>query len=367
MISPLLHGGDVVRAALAASRNPSEIVDFSANINPEGLPQTARQALLDCAADPAALLRYPDWTNHPLRRRLAQQLQVDPACVVIGAGASALLTDVVRALAPRHCISFIPAFAEYRRASLAAGCRFTEVPLAAGNNFQLTASYARRALEETRADLVFINNPHNPSGALTPAAEILAIVDAAGERACTAVVDEAFIDYAPHAAVTAAAADRTNLIAVRSLTKFYGCPALRVGYLVTNKAKARTIQAAMPAWPVGTLALNALDSALRDEGFVRRTLDVNARERAWFAGSLRALGLRVFPGAANFLLLELPEQWPSAAAITSWLLHTYGLLVRDCSSFEGLPAGRFVRVAVLSRRHNTLLLDALAQRERDWQ
>lgn len=364
MTSAILHGGDVVRTAAESGFAAAEVLDFSANINPAGLPLGARRALSAAANDSLELLRYPDWTRHSLRYKLAQRLDVAPECVVLGAGASALITDVVRAIAPRSCLAFGPAFAEYRRASLAAGARFTIARLDLADNFRLIANNVIREIEQAEADLVFINNPHNPSGALTQPDDLLAIVESAGNLGCTVVLDEAFIDYAPACQVTTEAAARIGVVAIRSLTKFYGCPALRIGYAVAHVSQATQIEEQMAAWPVGSLALAALDAALDDEEFVHRSIQANDVERTNLSSALSQLGLHVFDSAANFFLIELPASWPDSHMVQKSLLLSHRILVRDCSSFETLAQGRYIRVAVLGAEQNKLLIEALGSFKR---
>jgi threonine-phosphate decarboxylase len=146
---------------------------------------------------------------------------------------------------------------------------------------------------------------------------------------------------------------------IRSLTKFYGCPALRVGYAVGMPASLGRLTASLPTWPVTLLALNALAEALRDEPYARRTLQGNAVERARLGARLAALGLRVFPSAANYLLLQLPPEGPASGELRARLIREHSILVRNCDSYAGLETGRYLRVAVRSAGENDRLLSAL--------
>lgn len=354
-----LHGGDVWKAASVAGFNASRIIDFSANINPAGLPETARRVLLEAAGYAADLLRYPDWTSHPLRFKLARNLNIATDCVVLGAGASALITDAVRALAPSRSLAFGPAFSEYRRAATAARSAFTVVSLSPQNDFRLCRDHILREAKRTEADLVFLNNPHNPSGSFTRRDEMLRIIDDLIVNGISMVLDEAFIDYIPGQEVTAEAVRWPGVIAIRSLTKFYGCPALRVGYAVAHRDTAIRLEAQMPAWPVGSLALTTLDAALDDGEFAQATIAKNDRERFNLSTALESIGLRIYPAASNFLLIELPAHWPSSSAIRDRLLRSHALLVRNCDGFETLAPGRYIRAAVLDRERNRLLIAAL--------
>src|SRR5262249_5594605 len=159
------------------------------------------------------------------------------------------------------------------------------------------------------------------------------------------LADEAFIDYAPEDAITQDAAQWEDVIAIRSLTKFFGCPGLRVGYAVAATETRRKLAMQLPPWPVTTLASSALAEALRDVGYRQETIESNRRERANLSAALSALGCRVSPSCANFVLLRLPAQF-CAADVRALLLREHSILVRECDSFAGLEQGRYLRVAV---------------------
>jgi threonine-phosphate decarboxylase len=183
-------------------------------------------------------------------------------------------------------------------------------------------------------------------------------IAAARSAGASVLADEAFIDYCPEAAVTRDAAMQAGVIAIRSLTKFFGCPGLRVGYAVAAPETARGLAAQLPAWPVSTLALNAVCEALRDADYICETLAMNARERTHLAEALDRLGCRMFPSAANFLLIQLPDAFP-AALVRERLIREYAILVRECDSFEGLEPDRYLRVAVRRKSENARLIEGL--------
>jgi threonine-phosphate decarboxylase len=190
---------------------------------------------------------------------------------------------------------------------------------------------------------------------------MLSLIAAARRSGAYVLVDEAFINYSPESAITLeAAAPQANadLIAIRSLTKFYGCPGLRVGCVVAAPETASRIAAQSPPWPVSTLAQNALAEALRDNDYIREALETNRSARMTLGPSLAALGCRVHPAAANFLLIQLPARFP-AAHIRERLLRDHAILVRECDSFRGLEGKNYLRVAVRREGENARLLAAL--------
>ena len=361
-ISAPEHGGDVQSVSVDYGIPASELLDFSANINPRGLPLQARQRLTRDASDAALLMRYPDPDARELRQALSKRLDVPIESIVIGEGAAALLSASVRAFQPMRCIIPIPAFSEYERACFAAGCGVEWFRLGSKDDFvhKMESRLGRRS--SSVSDLLIVNNPHNPSGALTERQAMIRLLDAVEDAQANVLVDEAFIDYAPRAEITAEAARRPGVIAVRSLTKFYGCPALRVGYAVASPPMAARLAAQLPTWPVTTHALNALTEALADAEYAQTTLEENERERVKLEQALTNLGLYVFPSGANFLLFRIPERCCSSAEVRRRLIVQHRILIRNCDSFEGLEKSRYVRVTVRSGFDNNRLVAAIAER-----
>jgi threonine-phosphate decarboxylase len=345
------HGGNVEQAARLVGVPPERILDFSANVNPMGLPRRAAERLAREAADPAFAAHYPDPESTELRCLLSERLAVPAECILIGPGAAALIHTAIRALAPRCSIIPIPGFCEYERACQACGCLLYFVP----ESFRLTLS---------AGDLLILNNPHNPSGACASREEMLALIASARRSEAAVLVDEAFVDYTPESAITREAAADPGVVAIRSLTKFYGCPGLRVGYLVAHAEITSRIAAQSPPWLVSTLAQNALAEALRDTDYTRETLEMNQRARTALAAALTNLGCHVHSSAANFLLVPLPPRF-AAARIRERLLGEQAILVRECESFRGLEGRNYIRVAVRRESENARLIEALTAIFRD--
>ncbi len=335
----IAHGGDVWQVAAEFGIPVEEILDFSANINPRGLPARARERLERDAADSRLLSLYPDPTARRLREALSAKLGVPFETIVVGPGAEALLAPILLAIGARRAFIPIPAFSEYGRVCGQLGIE--------------------RVDESEACHVVFLNNPHNPSGALVEACEVLRRFEDARVKGAAFLVDEAFIDYAPHASVVTDAAREPGLIVLRSLTKFYGCPALRVGYAVATPDTARRIGSLLPTWPVSQLALDALTEAVGDREYEEASRRENLIDREGLAESLRSLGFNVFPSAANYLLLELRPEMPLSSELRIRLVKNHRILIRNCDSYEGLATGCFIRVAVRSRAENERLVEVL--------
>jgi threonine-phosphate decarboxylase len=357
------HGGDVDAVSREYGIPIDDLVDFSANINPLGPPQGVLARLRRESADPSLLGRYPDPSYADLRGALATHLRVPPDCLTIANGSAALYGAVTRGLTPATCVLAVPAFGEQRRALDAAGWNVDRFSLKAADDFRLDVDALCDVIEARRPALCLLTNPHNPSGVLTTALDMMRVVRAAAASDTWLVIDEAFIDYAVGESLTEEATRWAEVVVLRSLTKFYGMPALRVGYAISAAETGAQIAAQLPAWPVTTLAANAGAEAVRDLEYRRHTLVDVATERQRLRDALATLGLGTYAAAANFVLLRLPERGLDSTRLRARLIGEHRIIVRDCRSFDGLDDvlddGRFIRVAVRTRDENDRLVRAL--------
>jgi threonine-phosphate decarboxylase len=346
------HGGRVYEAARRWGIAPEEVIDFSANINPFG-PPPAVLAAFEKGLAPVSLRSYPD--SHTFVSALAEKYGVDHDQLVIGPGSAALLFAALRALRSETVLAMEPGFDEYFRACAALEAEVLRLRLTEKNGFEPDFAALAHIVEARQCDLVILNSPHNPIGRLYAREDLLALVDVAEANDVAVLLDEAFVDYAPQASLLPVAASKSRFVVLRSLTKFYAIPGLRVGYAVCAAGTAAAIRKQLDAWPVSTIALEAGRAALSEEEYGIRTRRVNAQARKEFAAALREIGLTVFPSAANFLLVKLPR---GSGAELDRSLESSRVLIRRCDSFSGL-GDSYIRLAVRSREDNSRLVSLI--------
>ncbi len=354
-----VHGGDVWQVAEELGIPASELLDFSANVNPRGLPPRAMRRLAADVAREHLLQLYPDPSARNLRRALSERLGVPPAAIVVGPGAEALLAPALHLAGAGSALVPVPAFSEYRRACAQQDVEFVPWPLDRSADYLLPAGPFGTLIGAGRFGAIILNNPHNPSGALLDVDQVRRILDAAESSGTAVLLDEAFIDYAPDHTLVREAAIRPWLVVIRSLTKFYGCPALRAGYAVGHPDTITKIRAGLPTWPVTQLVIDALTEALQDTGYGEDTIRENRNERERLREALASLGLAVLPSAANYLLAELGPCMPRSSQLRVRMARNHRILIRNCDSYEGLETGRWIRLAVRSGPENIRLIQAL--------
>jgi histidinol-phosphate aminotransferase len=319
---------------------PGATLDFSANINPYGPPPAVLEAVR--AAD---VTSYPDPECRELRRKYAAHLNVDPRQVLFGNGSAELLFLLANAYGRRRGLLFTPCFGEYEAALRAAGGEV--LTFAAAEAFEWDFARAAMVVREQRPGIAFLGCPNNPTGVYPDRDAVRSVAAAMGDGVL--VLDEAFVDFveSPWRSFRLA----PNVVAVRSLTKTFTIPGVRAGYLVGPRTVVETVASLQPAWSVGAAAQAALGACLGEAGFVEASRKRLAEDRAALVARLRALGLPVHEGAANFVLVEVGDARRTAAALLR-----LGVAVRDCTSF-GLPG--HVRLAVRTPREHEALLEAL--------
>ncbi len=347
------HGGNLRPLAVLAGVSPDQLLDFSASINPLGLSPRMEEAIR--AALPS-VVHYPDPTAAALRAALAASHGLSPDQVLPANGCTELIYLLARALIPRRAMILHPAFSEYEAALELVRTELDHELLDEVHGFR--PELPRLLPRLAGQDLIILANPNNPAGSLIPKADLVALVEAAELAGAITVVDEAFIGFVEEASLKEDLARFPRLLLLRSLTKCYALPGLRVGYALASPELLSQLARWKEPWSVNALAEAAGVAALADREYreqTRRLVPCWREELRSGLGKFKEL--RVFPGAANYLLVRLLDPVLTAAELKARLL-TERIVIRDCTSFRGLgPA--FIRLAVRSPEEQKVLLEAL--------
>lgn len=347
-----VHGGNIYEDTPADGW-----LDFSANINPLGLPASAQRAI---AAHIGDVIHYPDPAARGLRSALTAAFAVPQEAMVLGNGAAELFYLFFQTFRPRHTILPVPSFSEYERSALAVGSSVTYFQLDPHEGFRLDAGKLLAALPEQGC--MVIGNPNTPTGTLLTRTGLLQLAAAAAAKKTWLLVDESFLDFLPDDApysLIDLAADTPYLFVIRSMTKFFALPGLRLGFGAASPEAVRAMERGKDVWNVNLLAQEAGVAALQDDGYARASRALVAEERRFLCGSLAGFpGVRVYPTQVNFLLLDIRGTGLSSAALTA-RMRREGVLIRDCGNYPGLDGRSYVRLAVRTHDENVELLERL--------
>ncbi|MDP3181647.1 MAG: threonine-phosphate decarboxylase CobD [Desulfobaccales bacterium] len=346
------HGGDVYHLARTLGVEVKDLLDFSANINPLGFPPEILAAVYEALEE---ICHYPDRQCLDLKRELAAYHRLTPPEILVGNGSTELIYLIARALRPGKSLIVAPAFSEYEQALKTAQIPMDFYVTKEAHNFTLNEPLKARG-----ADLIFLANPASPSGALLPPERLAPIVAALDAAGVYIVLDEAFIDFVEEASLKTYLGRFPHLLILRSFTKFFGIPGMRLGYLLAAPDLIARLGAVQEPWSVNTMAQAMGRACLAAVDFMAQTRDLVTQERQYLLKHLKALpGLTAFPGAVNYLLVKLTRTGWTAAKLQKDLL-AHHIVIRDASNFRGLDE-RFCRMAVRTREENDRLLQALEQ------
>ncbi len=369
MILPVRHGGNIHNVAQAQGKPLGRLIDFSASINPLGLSPVVRRAIQQSIPD---TIHYPDRSGQQLRKGIAVAQGISEDLIVLGNGSAELITVLPRALGSQHGLVIGPTFMEFERALILTGAQCTYVHARKDARYQSPIDDVCQMLLKQGAfsgkkrkagsrglpiDTVFLCNPNSPTGHVCSRSRVRQLLNVVQKTKISLIVDEAFIDYCASHSMLQDVDSMKRLIVLRSFTKFYAMPGLRLGYLVGPSDVVSHVVSLLPPWSVNTLAHNAALAALRDTVYPKKCVEFMRRERTRFRRQLQRLpGLQVYPSSTNFLLVELSVEYQVPVLVQ--ILQEEGLLIRDCQSFSGIHAPT-IRLAVRRVRENNRLVRAL--------
>ena len=325
----VIHGGDVWRGP-----SPDEVLDFSANLNPEGPPEWVRAAMLRGLGNARY---YPDLRQAAALAGLSAHLGLPEACILPTAGGIEAAACAAKRFGS-HAVAQ-PTFQEY--GALCGPHR--DVP--------------RSELADYRplpGETLWLCNPNNPTGDGLPRSQVLALLERLEAVGGHLVVDEAFIDYCPETSVRDGVVDRPALIVLGSLTKVLAIPGARLGYLAAHPSVVEWLREGQLPWRLNCLA-DAVAAALPGhEADFDEICRLNDARRERFAAALAKLGAKVYPSDANFLLCDFGRDMRPEIG----RLRKEGILVRPCGMFPGLTHGH-VRLCVRTEGENERIIEAL--------
>jgi threonine-phosphate decarboxylase len=355
-MSQAIHGGQVAAAAKEFGLSHDSIVDFSSNLNvfAPSIPSAAwDQWAAECT-------RYPEPGAGTVRQKLADIYQLDSDYVVPTAGAIEGLYLTARLFSGSSIGIVEPGFSDYSRSFESVDCQLQHIILPPDLWYAPAHKWAY-LLEPF--DVVVLGNPNNPTGSMQPRSELRQIFEMEWRRPKHWIVDEAFMEFAAdHDDQTLLSVINTfpSLIVLRSLTKSWRIPGLRLGFLATAGPVER-LRKMQPPWSINAVsqAWAKLFLVKQEYAHLRRTLEELREVKHAFEAQLQSVpGIGVYPAAANFLLVELIDHSLDANELYQELGRR-GLLVRVCDSFRGLAKGRFIRLAVRTPPENERLVAGL--------
>jgi histidinol-phosphate aminotransferase len=326
---------------------------LSSNETPLGPSPKAIEAYRNVAAH---LEEYPDGAATKLREAIGHVFGLDPERIVCGAGSDDLLNLLARAYLADgdEAIHTTHGFLVYPIATLGAGA----VPIIAPERDHTADVDAILAAVTERTRIVFLANPNNPTGTYVPFDEVKRLHRGLPAQTLL-VIDAAYAEYVrrnDYETGIELVATSENVVMCRTFSKVHGLAALRLGWMYGPAHVVDVVNRIRGPFNVNTAAIYAGIAAIEDTAHVERSIAHNDRWLLWLTEEIAALGLKVTPSVANFLLIHFPEAGHTAAKADQFLT-ARGLILRQVSAY-GLP--HCLRMSVGTEEANRNVVAALA-------
>jgi L-threonine-O-3-phosphate decarboxylase len=345
------HGGNVKEISRANKIAYDKIIDFSANINPFGMPPSVKKAIIENLNEAE---KYPDITYFELKSSISEFEKIKIENLILGNGAAEVLFNVVRGINPKNTLILSPTFSEYEEATKAINGKIIYYKLKEENKFCIQEDildYLKNDL-----DLMFICNPNNPTGVITERSVLIKILDKAKKNNVIVLIDESFLDFInENLSMISYINEYENLIIIKSLTKFFALPGIRIGYAICSNIKLiEQVEVISPAWNINIFAEVATKAGLKDSKYIKESIKFINDEKAYLYLELKKINeIKVYKPTVNFILfktlikLDIKEE-----------LLKHNILIRSCSNYKGLD-NNYYRIAVRTHEENLILIKSL--------
>lgn len=351
----ITHGGNIWDYRDAKPN----IIDFSASINPLGFPKGTKKII---AQSIDMLKHYSEPDAYKLINSIAKNHKLSSENVIAGNGSIELIYLLVNALMIKRALIPVPTFTEYEQALKVNNVEVEYLTLLEKESFRIDIEKMMKTA--AGVDLIFICNPNNPTGSLVAKDDLFKLAEYCKREKKYLVIDEAFIEFTNLGKAASLIKETQNnkyLIVLRSLTKIYSIPGLRLGYLAAHKYLAKRISSKQYPWNINTIAQQLGQQLIKEEKFVKATVDFISQERNFLVKGLSEFGsIKLFNSDANFILCKLLSAKCNDAKELRNKLLTHNILIRNCTDFRKISS-KFFRIAVRTRDENKKLIKSLTK------
>ena len=377
------HGGNIYK--VFREKNLKEILDYSSNINPYGIPESLKKRITE---NLEILERYPDPDYVELREKLAHLNKVGMSDIVLGNGATEIIFLFMKVINPKKILIVSPTFGEYERAVKAVGTSRNSIDLSCSDDnknienkkieieyfelkesddFKLNIGNLKNELEK-KYDLLIICNPNNPTGKFLKLAQTEEILKECNKYDTKLFIDEAFIEFLADRmkeSIINTEENKKNLFVTRAFTKFFAIPGLRLGYgMYFDKELEKKISEKKEPWSVNNIAEMAGLTVLDDTEYIEKTLKWIVEEKIYMYEKLNEIsGIKSYETEVNFITGKIDEKLFSEGLNVKVLrekMLEQGILIRDASNFKFLDE-RFFRLAIKDRESNKRVIEVLRE------
>ena len=343
---PVIHGGKI-----PVKNSDHNIIDFSSNITPLGIPNSVK---LIIKKNLDKIQFYPDPKSENVISSLEKYTHLSKSNIIVGNGAIEILYNFCFAFLSKttKVLIHVPTFQEYETAVKLSNCKISYF-----KSLNLSTNIDSFISQIPKSGCVFLCNPNNPTGELLSKKELLSIIIVAKKLKTIVFIDECFIELVPKSneSVMSYVKKYDNLFILRSLTKSFGLPGLRIGYACGSKEIIKILQKIKIPWSVNSLAQDAANVVIKNTSHLKKSNIIIKKELKYLEDNISILnGFECISSSTNFILIKI--KYDSTKLQTKLLKNK--ILIRDCKNFRGLD-NHYIRIAVKSHKDNVKLITAL--------
>ncbi|MDD4089379.1 MAG: threonine-phosphate decarboxylase CobD [Tissierellia bacterium] len=347
------HGADIYSASEISGYHEDEIIDFSSNINPLGIPETVISAAVNSIKYTG---RYPDINSRKLIDAISAYENVPNEFIFVSNGAAEAIFRIAACLKPEAGLITAPSFSEYEKSMKLFGTNINHYPLKEENSFKIKEDVLNCINEKT--DIAFICNPNNPTGQITDKGILEKIILKLKEEKAFLAVDECFLAFAENSekySTVDLLNKYDNLIVIKAFTKIFAIPGIRLGYCMSsNEELINNLKSMGPPWNVSTIAQAAGIAAVEEREYLKRTVAYVKEERSYLFNELKKTGIKAYESHANYILFktDIPD-------LKEKMLNRK-ILIRSCSNYMNLSR-KYYRIAVRTKEENKIFIEKLKE------
>ena len=343
---PVIHGGKI-----PVKNSDHNIIDFSSNITPLGIPNFVK-LIIKKNLDKVQF--YPDPKSENVISSLEKYTHLSKSNIIVGNGAIEILYNFCFAFLSKttKVLIHVPTFQEYETAVKLSNCKISYF-----NSLNLSANIDLFISQIPKNGCIFLCNPNNPTGELLSKKELISIVIEAKKLKTIVFIDECFIELVPKSneSILSYVKKYDNIFILRSLTKSFGLPGLRIGYACGSKEIIKILQKIKIPWSVNSLAQDAANAVIKNISHIKKSNLIIQKELKYLEDNISILnGFECISSSTNFILIKTKND---STKLQTKLLKNK-ILIRDCKNFRGLD-NHYIRIAVKSHKDNVKLVKAL--------
>lgn len=325
------HGGNIYGF--------QNIVDYSSNINPVGVPDSFKHAIIKHIDE---FSKYPEISYEGLKKNVGKYLKVNKENVAVGNGAVEIIYNFFRICSYKKVYIISPTFSEYKRAAELNGIEVEEIFAYNFDTMNFDIDVVLDSVQEN--SVVVLCNPNNPTGSFLGKEMIIKFINYLNTINSFLFVDETFIEFTGNKKNSLSDLKLDNLFVLRAATKFFGMPGLRLGYAVAESHIIKCIEKITPPWSINSAAVIASEVIFFDKEYIKKT-DIWLNEIENMYCLLKEVeGLKVFKSHVNFHMIKILYNNIDCIQLYEGLV-SKGFAIRISEGFKGLDKS-FFRVAV---------------------